>query len=897
MLQVVPQFTINQIFQAQPAATVSAYRALIVGPQYDLHYYADAPTATDTRIGTYAGVALDAAWPGRSAGEVVDQANARLFAEQAQLEYAALVGQGVNPVAGAANRVRSASLVWASNAAAARSASIPADVVVGDQVRLTKGAYTQLTRVTKLIADTVASSIAAAAADAGNTATQVGSSSVAADVGNTGAAEVSVTGLDNQLNYQGEAVGVMAITYTLTVTAADATTSGNAGTWAGLVIEVTSNDPAEPVQYLNAPTPGATVDIGTRGARVTLSHGLSGDDFALNDVWDVSVSQAYTAPTRLSAGTYTGAVDTTYIVRVQRGGSILVGASSAERALVTVSTNNAVDGSGVTIPVTTGVAFAVGRYGVTLALTGDDLVVGDVFTIAATAASAGAIRTLQLADSVSADLIGLTDLDTQLILTKSSVEVPQIYNNTPMWSTSETQLNVMAGITLTDSRFPGLDLPLLAGALFAHYRGLRTTGAGTVQVITDESDLEDLGVDHSDAVLSFGVRRAFSNAAGVPILALAVATDDLAGYNAALATLREREDFYRIVPLTFDREIQNAVAAMATSRSGASVGRWATAMVALPLTKETTLIDGIDALATVVDDPDAAGTQYTIVRAPGAGFVDLGVQAGDLFDYEFGIDALGAETYNTYVIDEVTSNDEIRLFAGPDTAPAMAIRYRVRHPMSRSEQAADWGARCASFGSRRITVAFPPNPGRGGKRYPSYFLACSLAALRCASAPHQGLTNAEVLDWDDLKEASEEFSDQLDSIANAGGYIVTQSPTGTVYIRKQLTTDLTDVNTAEDSATTNVDSVSYYLKGVVAPFVGRSNVVESNLSLMRAAINNAIAYLRETTFVDSLGSQVLDGTALQFLRPHELLRDHVVARMNLVTPIPLNNGNLDLVVG
>jgi hypothetical protein len=153
-----------------------------------------------------------------------------------------------------------------------------------------------------------------------------------------------------------------------------------------------------------------------------------------------------------------------------------------------------------------------------------------------------------------------------------------------------------------------------------------------------------------------------------------------------------------------------------------------------------------------------------------------------------------------------------------------------------------------------------------------------------------------VADWDDMSDCTETYAELLDTVANFGGYIVTQSPDGQVYVRKQLTTDLSDTKHAEDSATTNLDSISYYFKALFAPKIGKSNVVPSNIDGLIADANAGLNFLKTSLTTTALGGQIGTNSSLIFLRPHATLLDTVVARMQLQLPIPLNNGILDLVV-
>ena len=75
-------------------------------------------------------------------------------------------------------------------------------------------------------------------------------------------------------------------------------------------------------------------------------------------------------------------------------------------------------------------------------------------------------------------------------------------------------------------------------------------------------------------------------------------------------------------------------------------------------------------LATVQDDPDTSGTQYTIVEVPAnnVNFLALGVKAGDTLRAQFSVDSLGATIYEEFQIDAVLSENSVRLVTGLDAA-------------------------------------------------------------------------------------------------------------------------------------------------------------------------------------------------------------------------------------
>jgi hypothetical protein len=887
--QIVPQWKINQIFELSPEAVTQPLRALIIGPAYRV---LDAVAG-----GAYGGQQTVIQWPNRQAGEVVDQSYTTVLFRAAALRFAnILASANIQTVPGVPSRLRSVAPApgfnWKTNGAFLRNAVIPFDPALGDWVRVSNGPINFVTSVVGFDGDPVAAVVGVAGADSANYPTQLASSTLTPDGGNTS----DVTTTESAAGYAGQATRAMTETYFIEVV--NGSQGGNLG---DVVLRVTSASGTDPVQVINGITYGVPTPIGSRGAVITFSAGATPaltDDFVTGDTWSWTIAQVYTAPTATAAGSYAGESDTTYLITVTRGGQ-WTAVNVADRPIIEVTTTDASD---VGVPVTVGAAAVpVGTQGVTITFSAGNalLVAGDQWSIAVTAETVGNIRELILANSLPVSLQGVP-LQVELAISEE-VEIPANRFSAPPlknWVTSATDLTLNAGIVApTASGRTTAELTVVAADAYITYRSLRTALANQVWSFANESGVQAaLGADVVDAVLAYGVRRALAAAGGLEVRVLPVESDDLAGYQKALSILKERADFYRIVPLTYDEAVHNAVIAEVNRRSTDVVGRWATTMLGKPLITESQLVgrdtDGAQSLATITD-PNS-GTTYTRLFDAAGKFITKGIRPGDTVRAKYTTDGFGGVTYQTFTVDTIISEEELDLLAGPSAPVGIASVYEIWRSLTLDEQADDYGRR-SSYANRRVTVVFPPNPGRNGVRVPNYFLACTLAAYRCASAPHQGLTNAEVPDWDDLEEASVTFADQLDRLANYGLYIVTQAADGRVYIRKQLTTDLADTKRAEDSATVNVDSMSYFFLDLMSPFIGRANVVPSAIKLIENKLNQGISYLVSNTFTEELGGQLTSGE-VAFIRPHAILADRLVVRLNGVIPIPLNNGDMDFVV-
>jgi hypothetical protein len=130
--------------------------------------------------------------------------------------------------------------------------------------------------------------------------------------------------------------------------------------------------------------------------------------------------------------------------------------------------------------------------------------------------------------------------------------------------------------------------------------------------------------------------------------------------------------------------------------------------------------------------------------------------------------------------------------------------------------------------------------------------------------------------------------------------LITQEVIGaTPYVRHQLTTDTSGLNTSEDSITTNVDSISYALKKILAPYIGKYNVNIENVAVVRAAIVSELTYRATNTYTARAGNQLVSFTPkddVLSIGQNTVYKDRIDVSVRLNVPYPLNYVNLTLVV-
>ena len=921
-----PQALVFQEFEAAPEAISTAQRACIIGPRRALIRYAEATEKDSGLLGAYDRLtATPYPWPNRATGDVVIPDSVRLFIDDALLQYFNNPAAGdnvrattnsvslqdlVSGDASGANVVRASNLIFRGKT---RSAGIPCDVAVGDGVRISAPGVDDVlvTQVTGFLAEKVESEILEAEAGASNVATDGSTAAGTVTVDDvTAVGDIVLTGETSTTDHVLE-MGVAADTYDLIVRE-----GGDFDTAVFDLVSASGTD--NKIGFNLGGEAGVAIEIGVKGILLTFNSETSagGDLFETGMRWALDVvfpTVATAVESNEGPGAYTGAADTTYIVRVSRGGAF------ADSPQVTVSTSTGVDYSGPHT-VVDGVALAIGARGVTVTFTGDGLALGDRFYVPVTAEKAGVERTLVLRDALPAALTALAgegQPPIALSLTlyvRRDIEVPKNRaGEAPLtnFDVEATRIVVNDGIAAYDARVAVDDvlvaLPVAGGTLYVEYMANVASGVGEFGSVTDVGALSltklvgnSLGTVDAANPLAYGVYKALANVRGGYVTYLQTAGDTLADYLSALAILSQRDDAYILTPMTFDRTVQDAVAAHVENMSGPEIGRWRICFLCRPAVEEAAIC-GADAtvLATIADDPAATGTQYTRVTVATAGIhlIDLGVRPTDVLRCQYESDGFNAVSYVEYVIDAIVSPTQLRIASGPDFAIEEPLKIEIWRPYTRTETAAATGANAGSFGSRRVYCVWPDYAEVAGQSVPGYYLAAALAGLKSSVLPQQGLTSVEVAGFDGMSRTTRLFDmTQLNYMANAGMMIVTQSPLGQIYVRHSLSTDNSDINTSELMRTTNLDSISYVMLARLANFQGKYNVTPKLMELIRLTLLEAVGGLRLATASETVGPQILGLLSDLSVTQHPLFRDRILVVMRPDLPYPNNNTELHIVV-
>jgi len=936
---VLPQVQVFQDFQAAVVANGNPLNAHISGPHAYLLRYAEENERSKGLLGYYDTVLdNDYAWPTLPAGAIVDEGYVKVYIKDALLKYyedGLSTGSVITKVSGYSNRIRSATKAFKANGTAyPRSADFyDRDVAAGDVVKvrgLSSGVSVTLwTYVKNLIPDVVAAVVGASSADTNNGTTQ----SAAATVVKLAGADNCVYPLANVTAYDGLPSGDINETYDIIVTGGSV--NGDLTTATLRILSGSGNDdvaevvPAAAFQATTIGTRGLTVEFfnsATGGCSASATaDDVSADDLIIGQRWRINVTDNFAPATSASGGTYDSAVDTTYVVEVTRGGLF----SSATKPQISVSTSNGADVSGPTTVSASATAVAVGTVGVTITLTGAGLRKGDKYYIECTGTTSGNYRTIELGHSLDTGITAGAQVEVTLYIRKPVLNVTK--NRTgfaPLlnWDTSETELSVSSGMIAYDSTWTnsGVELPLNViaeaskdyGAVYVEYRAWVQTLTNEVNFINNVGEIDDAisGALDPDNPLKWGVFKALENSNGTAVGYTAVSNpDDATAWADVLEALLGRDDVYNLVPLTRNRTVLDLYAAHVTALSSPERGLWRVLWVNLAGVPEIPVVsagstvanhvtattsDGETCLATIVDDPDTSGSQFTIVNNTNANgdFVTNGVRVGDIVRAAYAGDGFGGATYSEYTIAEVVSEDQLRLVSGPAAPINSAAKIEIWRSLSATAEAAEIALDAGSWGSRRIRAVWPDTIESSGTVMEGYFLAASLAGLSAGLLPQQPMTRVEIVGYSRVARTTVKFNRaQLDALAASGVFIVTQNGNnGQIFARHALTTGTyTDINQREESVTRNVDYVSYAVRDVLDPFIGIYNINQNIINRVSLALRESLdTFTVNTTTTGPVLIAYTDLTVVQ----DSLLKDKLNVTVNISVPYALNNIAVRLIV-
>ena len=166
---------------------------------------------------------------------------------------------------------------------------------------------------------------------------------------------------------------------------------------------------------------------------------------------------------------------------------------------------------------------------------------------------------------------------------------------------------------------------------------------------------------------------------------------------------------------------------------------------------------------------------------------------------------------------------------------------------------------------------------------PGYYLAAAAAGMVSGNTPEQGFTNVPISgNISKLKYAGDFFSEaNLNTVASGGNYIMWQSSlSAPVSSRHQMSTNVSGVELQELSITKSIDYTAKFVRSALVPYIGRYNITEAFLSMVRTILNGQATFLRREGHVSDL--KVLK------VEQDDVAKDRVLVELNILVLYPVN---------
>jgi hypothetical protein len=572
---------------------------------------------------------------------------------------------------------------------------------------------------------------------------------------------------------------------------------------------------------------------------------------------------------------------------------------------------------------------AVGTNGVLIQFSGSGLDKGDVYTIQASAPSAGPYRTLVLNNNLPSAIQNSSSLAVTLFL-KEDLQIPQQSLASPPnlnWSATENLFTINAGIlayspTLTNNGVP-FAVPVVSGTdtdCYANYRAWLTTYANSISSLQvtsggpngfTASDLATitaaLGTIDPDNPLCFGVYEALNNSNSQPVYFSATGDPTVtANWENILAMLIGNKNIRQLVPLTTNSAVLSLYQQHIDTQSASTVsGEWRfglfalSAITTIPIVTMATSSNMEVVSAVINQNPAVVGTAYTYLTDTtlNAHFVTNGVLPGDTVRTLYTQDAFGNVTFSSFTVASVVNEDTLILVAGPASAVTTTQRTEVWRNLSPDQIAENLAAQIVATNDARIAWVWPDQINVNGVTVPGYFLCAGLGGFMSGIAPHQGIRFVGISGFDAPVLRSTVFFSQaqLNILAAAGAIIVTSDSLGDVYPMLATTSaQAAPLSMSLEQIVRTLDAVSYLTYSMMSSYFGNANVTSGTLASMKTDVQAAINLAISGTLITRIGSMINSGTIVTLAQSPTILNSTTLS-LSVTYNYPDDNAMVTLV--
>jgi hypothetical protein len=341
-------------------------------------------------------------------------------------------------------------------------------------------------------------------------------------------------------------------------------------------------------------------------------------------------------------------------------------------------------------------------------------------------------------------------------------------------------------------------------------------------------------------------------------------------------------------------------------------------------------VDGTD-IVNIVIGSNTLDNLYLIFNATGGSFISSGVIPGDRLEVPTGLTANTWTTYGTWIIDEVISEERVRVVNNSTDTPILAnelphnynrvtalpvisgtMYYRVVRTLTKDQQVTSMVQTATSFSSKRMLLCYPDSvdvadlidgskarsiatTAEAADAQPGYYLACAVGGQTAGLPPQQGFTYAGIAGISRIYNSQEYFKEeQITDLSNGGVYVFIQDNANSLpYSVHEVTTDVSALEFSEYMLTKNFDFVAWTFLDTMQGFVGTWNVLDETIEFVRQACYNTGANLKARK-VAKIGAPLKD-FKVDSVAISDLSADRIEGYLSVDLPMALNTIGIHLV--
>lgn len=443
---------------------------------------------------------------------------------------------------------------------------------------------------------------------------------------------------------------------------------------------------------------------------------------------------------------------------------------------------------------------------------------------------------------------------------------------------------------------------VIDGTLYNFYNANRADLAKNIIDVTTNNYEDILGKPVPGNKLSYAMKLISAEVPGASMKVYVTEDDTSDSYIEALSTLATSEDIYSVTALTDTESVMNSCVGMVKTAAEETIAKW---KMAVNCPRVPFLNKKIETDTYTVTQ--IASTDSYYIDSTEGGFLSVGVTIGDYIFGDKDLDAADTEYYEQYgepyssraiaKVDTVITDNRIKVTvtaAGLNLISAMNGQNLVVSVLDRhGSLIKNMKQKAEAIDNHGVVTVFPDKAevtiGDEPTLIPGYYVAAITNAIMAHLPPQQGLSNLSYNSLNRIIGSSFYFTDaELDEIASSGVFCIIQQNYSTrPYVLRQLTTDVSSLETMEINKVRCLDYATLAFASVLDNFVGKRNVTEENLFDIRRLLESTGKTLVKTTYHKYLGPVITEFEVVDVFVP-EGEKDAISCYVDVETPTSLN---------